>query len=166
MSMNMDNETKQERDVRVGLERMEIARRLLIADRSDNVWFEVAAHSGDAGRFMELNWYARCRVAMHNKGSILANDTNWGAFRREIELWPSLLWIQLLTADKLLQAAKVCYNRGTGKLAMTTRTNDSVTIAQATWIPRNLRRASKLEILSWCGVIGGSLPPIQTGPSL
>lgn len=162
----MSSHNERARRRALGLERMEAARRLLIADRADSAWFGAAAQAGKAGEYMVKNWFARCRVAMHNDGALLADEVAWGAYRREVELWPSLLWVGLLTADSLMNAAKACYGSGTGKLAMTTRTSETVTISPAAWVPRNLRRSSELEILAWCGVVGGTLPPVQQGPAL
>ena len=161
----MSSHTKRDRLAALGLQRMEYARRLLLLDRDPSGWFEAASTAGEAGLYMARNWYARGRVAMHNNGAILANDTNWAIYKAELERWPSLLWCGLLTAEKLLEGARKCYQSGRGKLAMTTRTSETVTITPATWIPRNLRRVNEAEILHWCGVIGGKLPPVQTGPA-
>ena len=141
--------------------RMEIARRILIADRANSTWFEAMSRAGKPGQYMEKNWYARCRVAKHYDGLLFIDNTNWDAYLHEIENWPSHLWVSLLNTDARLSEAKACYgNNGTGKLAITTTADDkSVSMAAATWVPRSLKRANELEILAWLGPVGGEMPP-------
>lgn len=156
----MSDHRERDRAKTRGLERMEAARRLLLLDRGDSAWFHAASIAGEPGVYMLKNWEARCRIAMHNDGLLLADDAQWAVYRRELEHWPSLLWIDLLKTNAMLQQARTCYQRGLGKMAMTTRTAEGVAITPIAWVPRGLRKADSLEILSWTGVAGGQLPPL------
>jgi len=145
----------------LGLERMEQARRILLADR-DSTWFDTACSASGGGQLMDRNWYARCRVAMWHDGILLADDGNWASFLREINHWPSMLWAALLVATELRRTVEGIYpSDQANNLAMTIRTAQGVTISKADWVPKNLTRHSQLKILSWCGVVGGSLPSVQ-----
>ena len=151
----------------LGAKRLIVARRLLLRDRAHSAWWEAAARAGRGGEYMELNWYARCRVARHRGGILLAEEANWGAFLAELEDWPSLLWAHLMTRNVHLDQAKACYGgNATGKLAMTVRTTEGVAISPAQWVPRNLQRVNQMELLAWCGVVGGALPAIREGIDL
>lgn len=156
----MSDHRARDRKATLGRERMAVARRFLIDDRNNREWFDAAAMAGEPGIYMVKNWDARCRIAMHNDGLLLAEDEQWAVYKRELEHWPSLLWINLLQTSEGLEMARKCYQRGLGKMAMTTRTLSGISIAPITWVPRGLRKASQLEILAWTGVVGGELPPL------
>lgn len=145
----------------LGLQRMAEARRILIADRDQNHWFPAVVSAGEPGIYVLKNWEARCRIAMHNEGLLLSDDVQWAVYSRELNDWPSLLWADLLNTREQLEQARTCYQRGLGKMAMTTRTSEGVSIAPISWVPRGLRKADSLEILAWTGVVGGELPALN-----
>ena len=136
------------------------ARRLLLHDRTDNQWFEAVIQGGKVGEYVSENWFARCRFAMHRNGELLADNTKWAKYLKELTDWPSMLWAGQLNKDANIRQAKACYGSGRSKMASTTHNADgTITIAPATYAPNRLQGFLEIEIFVWLGVVGGEKPP-------
>ena len=143
--------------------RQEHVRQWMLADRVENPLFQHLASVNGSGQYMEKRWYSFGQVALHDNGSMLGVDGQWAEMRREMNDWPSLLWVaQLKNSATFAQAEKI-FSRGREDFVLTTAVTP-VRIVKASWSKPVIKQVTQLQVWEWLGPIGGVMPaaPVTT----
>lgn len=152
--MTMMTKTKEQ----VIAERQEFIRTTMLREAHNEVVMRLISEADFEGRATITRWYLFGQVALYDNGSLLYDDDNWGEIKKEISI-PSSFWMSMLLKSRAISDLGSIITQYSYQFPLTDlgRDNDNPTISTATWWNNSIRNVRRIQVLSWLGIIGGTV---------